>query len=613
MFVVFDVAMLVVQSARGWSLLTASRATITSRGYSRALWHVATITKLMASTLLFLATSTSLSHVALSLYLVIALRQYHLGLDDTPCTRIILIVGSLNGVIAAALGVATIVSFAAHASHEPHAACSSASRSLGPLAAAHRRALLSSERRLRVLMISVGTEGDVRPLVALALALQRRGHDAAICTTDNLQPLVTKHGIEFLSCGAARLPQPTSWGLSSSVAEALKGMMGVMKHGYFKLGMGFRDAAISYKPTVLLSTGVTAAYGFDLAESLGDVAHWRVLLSPTEPTACFSPVGSGLLSSSMGGFNRLRSTKFFLDVITAIGESGLGVLMTQFQHEGLQLRKSATRPFRRLYEMGRVPTLMAFDECIVPRPSDWPASCDDPSGFMLLDAPVAEQDDRTKDDGLMGWLVGGNEESDKPVCVTFGSMATNDVRLEVLMLSALVATVVRCRRRCLFLSGWGVAQEEHLHELLSRGDGALRDAHSQGRLYCVASAPHERVFPHCACVVYHGSAGTLARCIEAGVPVAIVPVLTWSDQIFFGERITELGAGALILPGHAGHRAEGGAQADEELVRKVAQAVERLVASSAGTTVVSQLRARLATGTSGADRAARTMEFNLIG
>ena len=41
----------------------------------------------------------------------------------------------------------------------------------------------------------------------------------------------------------------------------------------------------------------------------------------------------------------------------------------------------------------------------------------------------------------------------------------------------------------------------------------------------------------------------VARRVQAGVPVVIVPVLEWSDQIFFGERIHELGAGDLVLRG----------------------------------------------------------------
>ncbi len=50
--------------------------------------------------------------------------------------------------------------------------------------------------RMRVLLSSIGSRGDVQPLVALALELRALGHRARLCVAPNFQ-----EWIEFLRAG----------------------------------------------------------------------------------------------------------------------------------------------------------------------------------------------------------------------------------------------------------------------------------------------------------------------------------------------------------------------------------------------------------------------------
>jgi UDP:flavonoid glycosyltransferase YjiC (YdhE family) len=55
----------------------------------------------------------------------------------------------------------------------------------------------------KTVVISVlGTHGDVQPHVALGLTLKRRGFTPIICSTDDFEPFVTSHGIEFRGLGS---------------------------------------------------------------------------------------------------------------------------------------------------------------------------------------------------------------------------------------------------------------------------------------------------------------------------------------------------------------------------------------------------------------------------
>ena len=54
---------------------------------------------------------------------------------------------------------------------------------------------------MRLLLSSIGSRGDVQPLLALALELRTLGHTPVICVAPNFQQLVDSFGIEFVPIG----------------------------------------------------------------------------------------------------------------------------------------------------------------------------------------------------------------------------------------------------------------------------------------------------------------------------------------------------------------------------------------------------------------------------
>ena len=53
----------------------------------------------------------------------------------------------------------------------------------------------------RIAIATIGTLGDVQPFVALAMTLKKRGYSVVIGTSEDFQPFVSSHGIEFFSLG----------------------------------------------------------------------------------------------------------------------------------------------------------------------------------------------------------------------------------------------------------------------------------------------------------------------------------------------------------------------------------------------------------------------------
>ncbi len=58
---------------------------------------------------------------------------------------------------------------------------------------------------MRVLISTLGTRGDVQPYVALAKALQLRGHVVALCAPAGFRELVERHAVSYAHMGNAIL------------------------------------------------------------------------------------------------------------------------------------------------------------------------------------------------------------------------------------------------------------------------------------------------------------------------------------------------------------------------------------------------------------------------
>lgn len=59
---------------------------------------------------------------------------------------------------------------------------------------------MNPERRLRIVLATVGSRGDVQPMLALALLV--RGHVPMVAAPPNCEPWVRSLGFDFAAMGA---------------------------------------------------------------------------------------------------------------------------------------------------------------------------------------------------------------------------------------------------------------------------------------------------------------------------------------------------------------------------------------------------------------------------
>ena len=359
----------------------------------------------------------------------------------------------------------------------------------------------------RVVIFTVGTEGDARPYVALGQGLARHGHQVVIATSREFEPFVRGHGLGFSPITADFLElmarNKTVMDRRSQLAmlRTLMAETRRMARAWAEEGM-----AAASNADLVIGSGNVSLLAASVAERLG-VPLVRSQLQPFDPSRdlpppLFRPLPFRLPGSLNMALYRLLRVLAWRLMRGSVDEVRAGLDLPAYPAGG---------PWALPYAAGgRI--LYGFSRHVVPRQPEWPARIAMPGYFILDHAdryqPSAE---------LAGFLQAGP----KPIYIGFGSMVTG----RAVELARLVVTAVaRSGRRAVISSGWaGLAAH------LPRSDDIL----------AVSGVPHEWLFPRMALAVHHCGAGTTAAAVRAGIPTVPVPFV--GDQFFWAWQLGRLG------------------------------------------------------------------------
>ncbi|WP_431856187.1 glycosyltransferase [Azospirillum sp.] len=367
---------------------------------------------------------------------------------------------------------------------------------------------------MRVSIITYGSQGDVRPLVALGAGLVRAGHSVVFPADREFRPLIERHGLEHRPL-SGDVRAVTQGDAASTLFR--RGVNPVqLTRALVRMAQDYGEAwtreylEASRGCDLLVTAGLCFYTGIGIAESLG-IPWAGVGLQPMGPTRAFPPPLMKPPAIRLPGVVNVALHLALMQVIwqgfrPSINRARRSVL-------GLPPMPLAGPGPRMMRE--EPPLLYAHSPQVLPKPADWPAFCQ-VTGFWFLDEgagwepPVSLR--RFLDDGP------------PPVYVGFGSMGGYDPAAT----TALVLEALGDRRA-----------------VLSAGWGGLDATALPPTVYGLEAAPHDWLFPRMAAVVHHGGAGTTAAALRAGVPGFVVPFL--GDQPFWGARVHALGVGPAPL------------------------------------------------------------------
>lgn len=358
---------------------------------------------------------------------------------------------------------------------------------------------------MKVLILGVGSRGDVQPYIALGVGLQNAGYEVTVGAPKTFDPFVTGYGLRFAplndeflklkdtSAGKAALEK--GGGKGFALIKQVMPMLRAMLDDAWEAAQGM-DAVI-YHPKALA--------GPHLAEALKIPVIMSLPLSLYAPTGDFPlPLLPDLHIRALNRF-----TYSFLPLVTA---PFMGMVNQWRASIGLPPRGRFANDTK-LADGTTVPMLYSFSTHVVPQPADWNATTH-ATGYWHL-----PEDTRwTPSPQLEAFLKAGAA----PVYVGFGSMTSANPEAKARMI---IEALQKAGQRGVIATGWG----------------GLKASDVPDSVFVLDEAPHSWLFPRMSAVVHHGGAGTTAAGLTAGKPTVICPFI--ADQPFWGRRVQALGVG----------------------------------------------------------------------
>jgi rhamnosyltransferase subunit B len=363
----------------------------------------------------------------------------------------------------------------------------------------------------RILILALGSAGDVYPFIAIGQALRRRGRDVTLVASANFRQRVENAGLDFVS-GLSQedldqgIADPQLW-------HPQKGFATIWKHMARHLPAAYAQqlALIEERPSIIVAStlGLTGrmlqeTHGVPLATvhlapsvffSAHDTAvrggvEWMTRLPPWAVRMLLGLIERAFVDPIIRpAVNRLRAS---------LGLASVRRVMSRWLHSPQRV-------------------ICAFPDWFAAPQPDWPPNsvC---TGFPRM--PAAP--DETLSAELQQFLADGPA----PVAITPGSaMAHGGVFIE-----RAIAAATSLNQRVLVITPY----RDQLPAVLPASV-----------LHC-AYAPFDLLAPRVSAFAHHGGIGTSAMALAAGKPQLIAPFSF--DQPDNAARLIKLGVAASVAP-----------------------------------------------------------------
>lgn len=380
---------------------------------------------------------------------------------------------------------------------------------------------------MQVLILTLGTQGDVQPYVALAKGLKTKNHQVTLCTSSYFEPFITNNNIDYQFMNnrfIELINHPCSKTLLSGNSSIWK-----------KLRSLFKLASLSKKimPEMFIDTWQAAK------NTTPDViiAHPKVLFAShicekmAIPLIIGSPIPSfeatqefplvGLPQLSLFSPVQAQWYNKLTYKLTQKAHHAFDKKINEFRKKHLNLAPCDphSSPMKNHLNQAII-HMHAFSPEVVAKPHDWREQAYI-TGYWFLNKSEEWQAPKA----LNQFIAAG----EPPIYIGFGSMAGNNAK----QLGELITKAVQLANcRAIIATGWGGIE--------------INNSNLSSNICVIDAAPHDWLFPQMAAVVHHGGAGSTAAALKAGKPSLICPFSM--DQPFWGKRVAMIGAGLPPIP-----------------------------------------------------------------
>lgn len=339
---------------------------------------------------------------------------------------------------------------------------------------------------MKIACVIMGTRGDVQPMIALALGLIARGHEATVYAPVENKELAEKNACPFVTFGPEikksvnENPEKQKGGVAVKISpkEGKKIMLDqinklpeLIKEADLVLGAGIVVGVHSAAEILKVKYRLVAYYPIILGTTKDDPFKSRMMFG----------MGKWMMNLMMKGYINKARKNYGLEPVKDIWTEWMGDNV-----------------------------ILACDKEINALRTGTQFACTQ-TGFMLLPSKTELPA------GVADFINAGKP----PVYIGFGSNPITDTQKYTAMFEQVCGTT-----------------GERL--IISKGWAGFEGRNSKDILY-VDEVPFEKLFPKMAAAVYHGGTGTLAAIARAGIPQAAFPFM--GDQFDNRKQIVKLGLG----------------------------------------------------------------------
>jgi vancomycin aglycone glucosyltransferase len=384
---------------------------------------------------------------------------------------------------------------------------------------------------MRVLLSTIGTRGDVQPLVALALELRDLGQEVHLCAPpdfrawlDGLALPVTPIGPELRRSAGPQAAPPSPERMRQLARDSVAAQ--------------FETVAAAAKGCDVIVAATALQVAARSVAELMDIPYVFAAYCPAVlPSVHHAPPVSPIPQPATTDNGELwaRDAALFDG---AFGDA-LNVHRTSVGLEPVEDVRGhifTDRPW------------LAADRTLAPWPEPAAGDVVQTGAWMLPDRPA-----------LPAELVAFLEAGEPPVYFGFGSSAGAPEGVT----QAVIESARAHGRRVIVSRGWaGLSPDDDAPDCLSIGE-----------------VNHQALFARVAAVVHHGGAGTTTTAARAGAPQVIIPQVY--DQYYWARQVDRLGIGTEHP--QAAPTADSLATALDRVLRADVAARARGVAATVGT------------------------------
>lgn len=364
---------------------------------------------------------------------------------------------------------------------------------------------------MKVILISVGTRGDIEPFLAIAEMLQLKGHETICCFPEQFRDLTIEAGHDFV-------------GLSADFLELLDSRAGKIAMGskatiFEKIGAYYS----LYKQSLKVNKKLVKRQSELIEEVNPDRVVYNIKsiypllwsIENLEKAVLISPIP--YLVHTTKDHAHIGFNKNYGETLNKLsyGLSNFGLIKNVMAvTKGIRKTKPATS---KQLKNALFKSKMAYtvSPSVFPRPSYWSKNVQ-----VLGYHERNRMNSLGADEQLKTFIT----EHDKILFVTFGSMTNENPKEK----TAIILDIV---------------QHYTIPTIINTSAGGLLEPETYDRnlVHFVRNIPYEWIFPKVHVVIHHGGSGTTHTALKYACPSLIIPHII--DQFMWRNVVHDLGVG----------------------------------------------------------------------